>query len=158
MVGDAGRVRPGGSQELGGGAGAGAAGVVTEPRFAIGQRALLVISSGGNVLWDCVNYIDQATVAQLEAWGGVQAIAMSHPHTYASVAEWGRAFGAPVYMPWAAREWLMRLDFPIRYWKGSVEVAPGVTLVQCGGHFAGSAVLHWADGAGGAGAFSRGAP
>ena len=24
---------------------------------------------------------------------------------------------------------------------------PGVTLIQCGGHFAGSAVAHWASGA-----------
>ena len=32
------------------------------------------------------------------------------------------------------------------------ELVPGVTLIQCGGHFDGSAVLHWAEGAGGAGA------
>ena len=37
-------------------------------------------------------------------------------------------------------------------WEGSREVLPGLTLVQCGGHFEGSAVLHWAAGAGGAGA------
>ena len=29
---------------------------------------------------------------------------------------------------------------------------PGVTLIQCGGHFPGSAVVHWAGGAAGAGA------
>ncbi|MGH3170760.1 MAG: hypothetical protein ACRDN0_33420, partial [Trebonia sp.] len=33
---------------------------------------------------------------------------------------------------------------------------PGVTLVQCGGHFPGSAVAHWADGAGGAGVLLAG--
>ena len=38
------------------------------------------------------------------------------------------------------------------HWDGSREVLPGITLVQCGGHFEGSAVLHWAQGAGGTGA------
>ena len=37
-----------------------------------------------------------------------------------------------------------------------MEVLPGVTLVQCGGHFPGSAVLHWADGADGRGALLSG--
>jgi glyoxylase-like metal-dependent hydrolase (beta-lactamase superfamily II) len=35
-------------------------------------------------------------------------------------------------------------------------VLPGVTLVQCGGHFPGSAVVHWAAGADGAGALLTG--
>jgi glyoxylase-like metal-dependent hydrolase (beta-lactamase superfamily II) len=35
-------------------------------------------------------------------------------------------------------------------------VLPGVTLVQCGGHFPGSAVVHWAAGANGAGALLTG--
>ena len=39
---------------------------------------------------------------------------------------------------------------------GDVEVLPGVTLVQCGGHFPGSAVLHWAAGAGGRGVLLTG--
>ena len=33
----------------------------TEPKFAIGQRTLLVQASKGNVLWDCVSLIDDAT-------------------------------------------------------------------------------------------------
>jgi hypothetical protein len=37
-----------------------------------------------------------------------------------------------------------------------VEPLPGVTLVQCGGHFDGSAVLHWAAGAEGRGALLTG--
>jgi glyoxylase-like metal-dependent hydrolase (beta-lactamase superfamily II) len=37
-----------------------------------------------------------------------------------------------------------------------VEVLPGVTLVQCGGHFPGSAVLHWASGADGRGVLLSG--
>jgi glyoxylase-like metal-dependent hydrolase (beta-lactamase superfamily II) len=37
-----------------------------------------------------------------------------------------------------------------------VAVLPGVTLVQCGGHFPGSAVVHWAAGADGRGALLTG--
>ena len=45
----------------------------------------------------------------------------------------------------------MRPDPAVRTWTGTLEVLPGVTLVQCGGHFPGSAVLHWAAGADGRG-------
>jgi glyoxylase-like metal-dependent hydrolase (beta-lactamase superfamily II) len=37
----------------------------------------------------------------------------------------------------------MRPDPAVRGWTGSIEALPGVTLVQCGGHFPGSAVAHW---------------
>jgi glyoxylase-like metal-dependent hydrolase (beta-lactamase superfamily II) len=51
----------------------------------------------------------------------------------------------------------MRDDPAIRYWEGaSLEIAPGVTLVHCPGHFAGSTVLHWAAGADGLGALLTG--
>ena len=41
----------------------------------------------------------------------------------------------------------MRPDPAVRSSAGAVEAVPGVTLVQCGGHFPGSAVAHWAAGA-----------
>ena len=34
-------------------------GIGVEPRFAIGQRALLVPTDKGNILWDCVPLLDQ---------------------------------------------------------------------------------------------------
>ena len=49
--------------------------VETRPTFAIGQRALLVQHPDGNVLWDCVSFVDQETVDSLAALGGVSAIA-----------------------------------------------------------------------------------
>src|SRR5436190_391043 len=63
----------------------------TEPVFAIGQRALLVQAPGGNVLWDCLTLIDDATVAAVQALGGIAAIAISHPHYYSSMVEWSHA-------------------------------------------------------------------
>jgi glyoxylase-like metal-dependent hydrolase (beta-lactamase superfamily II) len=40
----------------------------------------------------------------------------------------------------------MRPDDAVDPWSGETqEVAPGVTLIRLGGHFAGGQVLHWAD-------------
>ena len=36
--------------------------IVIEPTFAIGQRAFLVISQKGNVLWDCIPLLDHKTI------------------------------------------------------------------------------------------------
>jgi hypothetical protein len=129
----------------------------TRPRFGIGQRALLVQTSTGNFLWDCISYIDDATVQRVEVLGGVHGISASHPHFYGSLIEWSHAFGgAPVYLPRADKQWLARPDPVVEWYDGSRETLPGLTLVQCGGHFDGSAVLHWADGAGGEGALMTG--
>ena len=133
-------------------------GIGTEPAFAIGQRALLVRGADGNVLWDCVSFIDDATVEIVRALGGVRAIAISHPHYYSSMVEWSRAFGgAPIHLHAADREWVMRPDASIRYWEGDrLTIAEGLTLVHCGGHFAGGTVAHWNAGAAGQGVLLTG--
>lgn len=132
-------------------------GIGTEPAFAIGQRALLVASPAGNVLWDCVTLLDDATVDLIQALGGLAAIAISHPHYYTTMVEWGRAFGAPVHLHAADREWVMRPDPVIRFWEGEqLVLGDGLTLVRCGGHFEGGTVLHWARGAEGRGALLSG--
>jgi hypothetical protein len=128
----------------------------TSPQFAIGQRALLVRTPAGNALWDCISYLDDATIAQVETLGGIQAIGISHPHFYATAAEWCAAFGAVLYIPEADREWVTYPGPHVRYWQGSVEILPHITLVQCGGHFEGSAVLHWPEGAEGRGVLLTG--
>jgi hypothetical protein len=132
-------------------------GIGTEPSFAIGQRALLVQNPGGNVLWDCISLIDDQTVAAVRAEGGIDAIAISHPHYYSSMVEWSRAFDAPIYLHVADREWVMRPDDAIHFWDGETHaLCEGVTLVRAGGHFAGGTVLHWSDGADGQGAILSG--
>jgi metallo-beta-lactamase superfamily protein len=124
-------------------------GVGVTPAVGIGQRALLVRTSRGNLLWDCVGFIDAAGIERVRALGGINAIAFSHPHFYGVMTEWSRAFsGAPMYVPSADREWVQRDDAAIVEWTGTKEVLPGVTLVQTGGHFEGSAVAHWSAGAG----------
>jgi glyoxylase-like metal-dependent hydrolase (beta-lactamase superfamily II) len=136
----------------------GLTGFGSEPKFAIGQRALLVQSPGGNVLWDCISLIDDATIQAVNARGGLSAIAISHPHLYSSMVEWSRAFGGvPIYLHAANRQYVMRPDPVIQFWDGETcALGDGLTLVRCGGHFEGSTVLHWAQGAEGRGALLTG--
>jgi glyoxylase-like metal-dependent hydrolase (beta-lactamase superfamily II) len=129
-----------------------------EPHFAIGQRAFFLRSPGGNVLWDCLPLIDPALAEALRALGGAGAIAISHPHYYATMVEWSRALGGvPVYLHAADRRWVMRPDDAVVFWEGETEaLGDGLTLVHCGGHFAGGTVLHWAGGADGRGVLLSG--
>jgi len=124
-------------------------GIGTVPGFAIGQRALLVQTPKGNVLWDCISLLDDATLEAVQALGGISAIAVSHPHTVGSLVEWSRAFDyAPIYWHTDNRRWVMRPDRAFVFWEGETcQLMDGITLIRCGGHFEGSTVLHWPQGA-----------
>ena len=54
--------------------------IITEPPFAIAQRAFLVETRAGNLLWDCITYLDGKTISAIEGLGGIDSIAISHPH------------------------------------------------------------------------------
>ena len=133
-------------------------GFATLPEFGGGQRALLVRTAQGNILWDCLSFLDEATIAIVTALGGVSAISVSHPHHYGSMVEWSHAFdSAPIFLSASDRKFVARMDAAIRFWEeDTVELVEGVTLLRCGGHFAGSTVLHWAQGGGGNGALLTG--
>ena len=135
----------------------GLTGIGTEPSFAIGQRALLVRSPSGNLLWDCITVLDDATADAVRKLGGIRAIAISHPHYYSSLVEWSRAFEAPVLLHDADKRWVMRPDQSIEHWGGATrELWDGMTLINAGGHFDGGTVLHWPAGAEGKGALLAG--
>jgi glyoxylase-like metal-dependent hydrolase (beta-lactamase superfamily II) len=136
----------------------GLTGIGMEPSFGIGQRALLVRTREGNVLWDCVPLLDPAVVDAVQAVGGLAAIAISHPHFYAAMADWSHAFGrVPVYLHAADRQYVMRPDPVFQFWEGDHrQLAGGLTLVCCGGHFEGSTLLHWPEGAEGRGVLLTG--
>jgi hypothetical protein len=132
-------------------------GIGTTPSFAIGQRALLVPTPNGNVLWDCISLLDDATIELVRALGGIQSIAISHPHYYSSMVEWASAFDATIHLHAADRRWVMRTDQRVRYWDGDAfHLADGLTLLRAGGHFDGGTVMHWGQGAGGRGALLSG--
>ncbi len=132
-------------------------GIGTLPGFAIAQRALLVRTPRGNVLWDCITLIDDATVDLVKSLGGIAAIAISHPHYYSSMVEWAHAFDCPVWLHEADREHIMRPDPSQHFWSGPTHtLMDGLTLINAPGHFDGATMLHWAAGADGRGALLSG--
>jgi glyoxylase-like metal-dependent hydrolase (beta-lactamase superfamily II) len=133
-------------------------GIATVPQVAIGQRALLIAQPGGGIMWDCTPLVSDAAIADISAKGGVRAMAISHPHFYSSMADWSERLGnVPIYLHEADRAWVMRPSASIRFWSGeTLDLGQGITLIRCGGHFPGSAALHWQGGAGGKGALFTG--
>jgi hypothetical protein len=135
----------------------GVIGIGSEPAFAIGQRAILVRTPGGNILWDCIATLDAATVTLIKGLGGIQAMAISHPHFYTTMGAWARAFDCPIHLHAADKDWIMNPTPAVRHWQGdTLKLWDGVTLIRCGGHFPGGAVMHWQGGAGGKGVVCAG--
>jgi hypothetical protein len=133
-------------------------GIGTVPRFAIGQRAMLIQTSEGNFLWDCISLLDEATINIIKALGGLTGIAISHPHYYSCMVDWSHTFGnVPIHLAAADRQWIMRSDKNVKLWEGDIlKLTPEITLIRCGGHFAGATVLHWSAGADGRGVLLTG--
>jgi glyoxylase-like metal-dependent hydrolase (beta-lactamase superfamily II) len=120
----------------------------TRKQLGIGQRAILLQTANGNVLWDLVAFIDSATISFIQSKGGLKAIVISHPHFYTTHLEWAKIFNCPVYIASDDAEWLSREDKEgVRKWVKGVqeieEVGGQVKAIQCGGHFNGSLVLLW---------------
>ena len=121
-------------------------GIGMTPSFGIGQRALLVESAGGNVLWDCLPLLEEHE-AFVRGRGGLAAIAISHPHYFTTMVEWAHAFACPILVPRADREWVRRPDPAVEFWSGDErELWDGLTLLRLGGHFPGGQVVHWPEG------------
>jgi glyoxylase-like metal-dependent hydrolase (beta-lactamase superfamily II) len=120
----------------------------SSPAFGIGQLGKLVCTAVGNVLWDPSGFVDDAAVAAVRDSGPVIAIVASHPHMYGAQLEWSRRLGGvPVYVNAADAEWVMRPGPVIRQWSEILQLTPTFSVVRVGGHFPGSAVACWADGA-----------
>ena len=127
--------------------------VRTVPSFGIGQRAFFVQTRNGNLLWDCVSYIDEKTIAAVRDLGGISAIVISHPHYYSTMVEWSESFDdAPIYIHSADRKWITRASPNIRFWNEETVIPlHGLNLIHLGGHFPGGTVLFWPEGASGRG-------
>jgi len=130
----------------------------TEPAFGIGERAFLLQTPAGNVLWDCLALLDSATVAAVRDLGGLAAIAISHPHYYTTMVEWSLAFGnAPIHLHAADQQWVLRPHANIQFWTGETQrLLDELLLLHTPGHFDGFQVLHWPGGADGKGALLSG--
>jgi len=110
------------------------------------QRALLVCTAQGNILWIGISLIDDATVTLINGLGGLRAIAISTSallHDAGRLEPGVRGCAGPsprrrCEMGAAARSLHQVLA------RRELRTAEGVTLVRGGGHFPGGAMLHWA--------------
>lgn len=138
--------------------GDGVTGICTAPAFGIGPEVFLIQTPAGNVLWDCIAYLDPATLEQAQTAGGLSAIVISHPHMFGSVVEWSHGLGSiPIFVHEDNRQFMPRPDPVIHWWQGETfAVNSALAVIRCGGHFPGSCVLHWPEGAGGKGALFTG--
>lgn len=117
-----------------------------------GRRGRAVGDRGGNILWDCSAFLDEATIEAVNALGGVQHIILSHPHFLGSCVTWSKAFeDAPIYLHDSDKKWVTRPDDRYdekepRYlfWEGDINTFrrdPSVRVQRLGGHFPSSSVL-----------------
>ncbi|TWJ00726.1 hypothetical protein JN11_01982 [Mucilaginibacter frigoritolerans] len=114
-----------------------------QPDFALTNRALLVKSAGGNILWDCIPLPDAETIDFIKANGGLKAIVFSHPHYYSTMNEWASLFNCPVYIHENDREWIKYNNEHIHLWSGQTQqLWDDIRIIHTGGHFPGSCVLH----------------
>lgn len=119
-----------------------------EGDFAIDQRALLLPTDAGNILWETLSLVTNQALEALRARGGVDRIVISHPHFFAAMGQWSDALGGvPILLHEANRPWVQHDHPAIAYWSGErLRLSDDVQLVRGGGHFPGSTVLHWAAG------------
>lgn len=129
--------------------------IYTTPKFAIGQRCILIRTPAGNVLWDCLTLLDEATIQEIRKLGGIKAIVISHPHYYSTHLLWARAFDCKVYLSAEDRQWLAQTDDTRQVFLGEgtreqevivpdeqgQDVRSGARILKLGGHFPGSLVL-----------------
>lgn len=120
----------------------------TEPPFAIGQRAMLLQTPKGNILWDMIALLDSETISKIKELGGLAAITISHPHYYTTIHNWSASFpNTPVYVGGPDQEWLVDAagrDSNIHFLgQMHTHILPDVIAILSGGHFPGSLCLHW---------------
>lgn len=116
----------------------------------IGQQAKVAVTPEGTVMVDVPAAINTAAVSAVSALGPMRAIIPSHPHMFGVQSLWASALGAPVYVSKVDTRWLGRRPEALRLWEGEIRPVSSITASQPGGHFPGSAVIHWpgADGRG----------
>lgn len=129
--------------------------IYTTPKFAIGQRCVLIKTPVGNILWDCVTLLDEATIDEIKKLGGIKAIVISHPHYYSTHLLWARTFDCKVYLSVEDKQWLAQTDdsrqvFLDKATREQEIIVPdgegrdaksGAKALKLGGHFPGSLVL-----------------
>lgn len=113
-----------------------------EPKFAIGQRAFVVISESGNFLWDCIPLLDENVQSFIKSKGGLKGIGISHPHYYSNMKHWAQTFNCPIFIHEKDEEYIVDKSKHIELWSGNEKnLWDDLQLINLGGHFDGGSVL-----------------
>lgn len=125
-------------------------GLTVRGAVGIGQQAKVAVTPSGVVMVDVPAAITSAAVAAVAALGPARAIIPTHPHMFGVQSLWARALEVPVYVSKVDSRWLGRRPESLHLWEEEIRPVDTVTASQPGGHFPGSAVIHWpgADGRG----------
>ena len=86
--------------------------------FACRACAHCKAAGDGNILFDCIPYLDEATKRWLREAGGVEIVTASHPHFYSAMVDIAEEFGARILVPRKDRHWVQRGHSSIEYWSG----------------------------------------
>ncbi|KAJ9116567.1 hypothetical protein QFC20_000499 [Naganishia adeliensis] len=120
----------------------------TEPSTGIGQTPILIKTSKATYMWDCNAFLSKDLFHELLAMKPpLTAIAISHPHFYSTSLTWARCLRIPLLIAAADKHWFQRLadvkEGEVEWFHNDAALEDGVNVIQCGGHFPGSSVLHW---------------
>lgn len=127
------------------------------PEIGIGQGALLVDRTEGNLLFDVPGLITDQIIDWLKSRGRLAGIVASHPHMYGVQQQFSQAMeDAPIYTARKDAQWVQYSSAAMTLWDDEFEVLPGLKLLQIGGHFPGSTVAGWEAGADGRGVLLAG--
>ena len=112
-----------------------------DPVDGIGSHSYLLCEEAGNILFEGAAIYSEAALSQIEALGGVRFVSASHPHSYGALWQIQDHFDASVALHTSDFAWsgAFRVTHPF---DTSLELAPSVSLIHTGVHFAGHAVLH----------------
>ena len=118
----------------------------TTPQLGLGGTGWLIVREGGNVAFEAAPYYSSAMLTKLAELGGIAALAASHAHGYGALFQLQREFAPPAVAIHAADLQLTKAFRVTLPYDDTCDLAPGLTLHHVGGHYAGQAALHDAQG------------
>ena len=116
----------------------------TDPRIGIGPNGYLIRHPEGSVFFDGTAHYSPDALDFIASAGGIKWLSASHPHAYGALWQLQERFAPAVTIQVEDLPWTNAFNTGWPF-DEKLELAPGLTLIHTGGHFAGHTVLHWAD-------------
>lgn len=114
------------------------------PRFGLDSHGWLLTHPAGNIAFEAAPFYDEAQLAHIEALGGIQVLAASHPHGYGALWQLQDRFTSELLIQKEDLQWTKAFRVT-RPYDAMLEIRPGLTLHHTGGHYDGHSILHDAD-------------